>query len=299
VCRIGAIALVLSVFSLTDSLLAQSNEDYDVILVKELIRGPEDTLFMERIEEKVEQWVRTVGRVLVRYQQELPNDRQKRANYFKGHGKLKIHARIAKNSNAAAVTFRIGQTDAAAEAGGSPALDEFRYSKALEPTLTKAEVSVESVLKTVVTPMLRVYMRATRGTQVLADCIRPEVHNTTMASASKRITRLYAVHMQTQQALADMSIHGLNRDQVRHICLHADDDDTPERLSENPSVRQFFDQVVYGDLETGAGRVYLTVERRNARTRTEEQRTIRIPQTDWDSKAGELAIQVLQLISRP
>jgi hypothetical protein len=277
------------VISPTQPFFAQDNEDNRLILIKEITRGPEDSLYVSRLEEKIEEWVKTVGSVHIKYKQELPNDPDERIQYCKNHGKLKVSARIIKEKNSAAVTFRIVKILYEED---DHTLDEFRFTKALEPSLIEAENTLNHVLKTIVTPMIGIYMRATCGKLVLADCILPEEDDTSTENDSKRITPLNADKIQRQE-LPGISIHGLNYSQVKYICLCGSG--SSKRLSENPSIRNFFDQVVYGDLETGANRVYVIVENHDGSL--EEQRMVQLPQTDCDSKANELANQILQILS--
>lgn len=294
--RISVVALILALSPTLGTLLAQNNEPYDVVLIKEIDRGPGDAIFVGRLEDKIEQWVGTVGRVLVHYKQELPSSRQERMNYLKGNAMLSIYARIIKDGNSAAVIFRIEKTDASANSH-TPVLKKFNYSKALDPTLTMAEKTLEKILKTVVIPMLIIYKDAGRGTRILADCIRSmKTDDNFTKRASKILTRIYPDQMRKLSGLTEIGIHGLNNDQVRYICLHYDDDEAPKLLSENLSVRLFFDRVIYGDLESGAGQIHLTVENREA---TDDHRTIELPQVELDSKAKELAKQILELISIP
>ena len=294
----AVLALGLFLFTIPEAVLAQCAERYDVILIKEIVRGDEDALFVGRMEDKVEQWVRTVGRVFVRYEQQLVQNRQERANFLKSCGKLKMETKIVKNGDAAAVIFRIAQTDAAGEAS-LPALDVFPYSVTLDPSLVEAEDRLDVVLRSIVTPMLRIYMQATRGAQLLADCIRPEVDDAKTKRASKQITLLYPEYIRAQPSAQGIGIHGLNSDQVRFFCLRRQDEDdrAAGRFSDEPSVRRFFDHVVYGDLETGAERVYLTWM--NRELGTEQFRTIEVSQEKTKDKADELATQVVQFISKP
>ncbi len=292
----AVLALGLFLFAIPEAVLAQCDERYDVILIKEIVRGDEDALFVGRMEDKVERWVSTVGRVFVRYEQQLESDRQKRANFLKSCGNLTLKTKFVKNGDAAAVIFRIAQTDAVLEAR-LPTLDEFRYSVPLEPSLNKAENRLDVVLRSIVTPMLRIYMQATHGAQLLADCIRPEVHDTETKRVSKQITLLYPNSIRAQPTAQSIGVHGLNSDQVRVICLKREDDHAAGRFSDEPSVRVFFDHVVYGDLLTGSERVYLTWMRR--RSGTEEHHTIEVPNAKAEDKAAELATQIFQLISKP
>jgi hypothetical protein len=97
--------------------------------------------------------------------------------------------------------------------------------------------------------------------------------------------------------LPDTGIHGLNNDQVAYICLSNDDNKARKLLSHDVSVRRFFDRVIYGDLVGGAEKIYLTVESHHPRRI--EHHTIEVPHADLDTKANELAKQILDLISNP
>lgn len=290
------VALVLALSPASTSLLAQDSKPYDVVLIKETeAGGVEDAVFIELLAGKIEEWVGAESRVLVLNEHELSRDRLKRAKYLKDKAKLSMYARIVKIGGAAMVTFRIEGTDASANSGPS-ALDPYRYSKSLEPIPTKAEQTLERILKTVVTPMLIIYKDATHGTQILADCIRSG-KAADEKLASEHITSIYPYQLRKLSGLPDTGIHGLNNDQVAYICLSNDDNKARKLLSHDVSVRRFFDRVIYGDLVGGAEKIYLTVESHHPRRI--EHHTIEVPHADLDTKANELAKQILDLISNP
>lgn len=289
--RICSWALIGSALACAYPAAAQTVPPYDLIVVKQIERGPTDAVFVTQLEDKISQWVGSFGNATSVHEVEIPNDLQGRRAYLLQHAPLSLHVRIIKDSQSAVVMFKIVENQAVAS---DAIMSEFRYTKTLESRLIEAESALEDVLRTVVVPMLVIYRGATQGKQVLADCIRSE-HNdgVNLRLFSKRITNVYPNRMRTHSASPELGIHGLNRDQVTSICLSGAGGG-PRLLSEDVAIRRFFDQIIYGDLDVGAERVYLTVESRNA---APDQRTIAIPQTDADGKADELARQVLELIS--
>jgi len=264
---------------------------YDLIVIKQIERGPTHAGFVNQLDNKISQWVGSFGNTISVHEVELPDDLQDRGAYLQENAPLSLHVRIAKDSQSAAVIFKIVVNEAAV---GAAILSEFNYTQTLESGLIEAEIALENVLRTVIVPMLVIYRGATQGKQVLADCIRSEhADGNNQRLYSKRITKVYPNRMRQRSASPELGIHGLNRDQVAFICLSGAGGG-PRLLSDHIAIRLFFDQIIYGDLDVGAERVYLTVENRNA---ADDQHTIAIPQTDADGKADELARQVLELIS--
>jgi hypothetical protein len=264
---------------------------YDLIVIKQIERGPSDALFVNQLDDKISQWVGSFGNTMSVHEVELPVDLQDRGVYLQENAPLSLHVRIVKDSQSAVVIFKIAVNEAAVDVEN---LSEFHYTKTLESGLIEAEIALENVLRTVIVPMLVIYQGATQGKQVLADCIRSEhADGNNQQLYSKRISNVYPNRMRQRSASPELGIHGLNRDQVAFICLSGAGDG-PRYLSEHIAIRRFFDQIIYGDLDVGGERVYLTVENRNA---ADDQHTIAIPQTDADGKADELARQVLELIS--
>ena len=270
---------------------AQPAPNHDLVVVKQFEHGAMDATFVNHLDNKIGQWLQSIGTVGEVYEDELSDDLNARVEYLRQRAPLTLHVRIVKDSQSAVVMFRIVDN---AAGGGAAALPEFPYTKTLESQLIKAESVLENLMRTVLVPMLAIYQGATQGKQVLADCIRSESGgNVQMRHFSRLITHVYPGKMRDYSAIQDIGIHGLNNDQVAHICLAGDNGGT-RLLSQDVAIRGFFDQIIYGDLGIGGERVYLTVENRNAPTGLHD---IAIPEPDASGKADKLAREVLDLIS--